>query len=179
MEKLSALYASSLFEIALEGGLVDDFLEQAILLREALQDPDCRRALLHPHISAAEKRDFLSKALAGVLHGDFMSFLFLVVEKNREGYLLPALTALIERIERHQGKAIATVLSAVEFDEKQTTELKELLSKKLNKNVEVILRVDPSVIGGPYINVDGYSVDRTIKSQLRYLTLHMKERCGA
>ena len=62
MEKLSALYASSLFDLALEGGLVDDYLEQAILLREALQDSECRRALLHPHISAAEKRTFFQKA---------------------------------------------------------------------------------------------------------------------
>jgi F-type H+-transporting ATPase subunit delta len=180
MAKLSALYASALFDLAMEGGdATDEYLKQAVLLRDSLMDDECMRVLLHPHISAAEKRKLFGKVFAGQINDDLFGFLYLVIEKNREAFLLPALVALIGMIERHQRKAKARILSAAALDEKQVTALREMLAGKLNKNVEVSPKVDPSLIGGPYIYVDGYYIDRTIKKRLHDLTAHMKERCGA
>ena len=179
MAKLSAIYASTLFDLALEGDAADEYLRQAILLRDTLRDDECMRVLLHPHIPAAEKRKLFGEPFAGHINEDLLGFLYLVIEKNREAFLLPALTALIDMIERHQRKARARVLSAAALDEKQIAALQEMLSEKLNKTVEVSQKTDPSVIGGPFIYVDGYYFDRTIKKQLHDLTVHMKERCGA
>jgi len=179
MERLSVLYASALFDLAMDQNCVDDFLSQSLLLREALEDTQCQRILVHPHISAAEKRELFSKAFGSYIHKDLLGFLFLVVEKNREPFLIPALTALIGIIERHNKIVTAKVLSAVEYDEKQAAALREMLSKKLNKNVNLSMKVDPSVIGGPYIFVDGYYIDWTVKKRLRDLTIYMKEGCSA
>jgi len=179
MAKLSAIYASTLFDLALEGNAADKYMKQAVLMRDALQNEECIRVLLHPHISAAEKRELFGSAFAGRIHENLLGFLYLVIDKNREAFLLPALSALITMIERHQGKVRARVLSATALAKKQVTALKEMLSGKLNKKIEMSQKVDPSVIGGPYIYVDGYYIDRTIKKQLHDLTVHMKERCGA
>jgi F-type H+-transporting ATPase subunit delta len=179
MERLSVLYASALFDLAMQANVIDDFLDQAELLRDALKDEECVRVLVHPHISAAQKRDFFIKSFGKHIHEDLLGFLFLVADKNREAFLIPALTSLIEMIERYKGKVTAEVISAADFDEKQTTAMKGLLSKKLGKNVEIALKVDPSVIGGPYIYVDGYYIDWTVKKRLSDLTVHMKEGCSA
>ena len=109
MERLSLLYASALFELALESGSTDGFLNQAALIRDTLEDTECQQILCHPHISAAEKHAFFSKAFAGHVHADLLGFLFLVAEKNREKYLLPALTLLIDMIDKHNGKVKAKV----------------------------------------------------------------------
>jgi len=175
MERLSVLYASALFDLAMEQNAVDDFLNQAILVRDSLQDEDCRRFLEHPHISAAEKHEFFRKGFAGQIHEDILGFLYLVADKSRIAYLLPALTTLIGVIERHKRKVTAKVLSAAPYDENQAEALRGMLSEKLDKHVELDLKVDPSVIGGPYIYVDGYYVDWTIKRRLRDLTFSMKE----
>jgi F-type H+-transporting ATPase subunit delta len=179
MERLSVLYASALFDLAIQKNLVDKFLDQAVLIRESLQDTKCLRILVHPHIPTAKKQEFFRKAFEGYIAKDLLGFLYLVTEKNRETFLLPALSALIDLIERYKGKVKSTVYFASAIDEKQQKEMKSILSRKLNKNVDIALKVDPSIIGGPYIYVDGYYIDWTVKTRLRDLTVHMKEGCGA
>ena len=179
MERLSVIYATALFDLALQHDAVDVFLSQAIFLRDSLNDDECQRVLNHPQISAAEKHDIFEKTFAGQIHDDLLGFLYLVADKNREAQLIPALTALIGIIERHNRKVTARVLSAAPYDKNQAESLREILSKKLDKFVELDMKVDPSVIGGPYIFVDGYYIDWTVKKRLRDLTIHMKEGCSA
>ena len=179
MERLSALYASALYKIALEKNAVDDFLAQAEFLRDVLKEPDCHRVLVHPQISANEKREFFKKTVGEHIHEDFLGFLYLVVDKNREAFLIPALEALISIIKRHNKIVTAKVMSAAAYDNEQAEELRAMLSKKLGKHVELSMKVDPALIGGPYIFVDGYYIDWTVKKRLRDLTVSMKEGCSA
>jgi len=175
MERLSVIYATALFDLAVQQDAVDEFLEQAIFLHDSLGDADCQRMLVHPQITAAEKHEFFRTAFEGKLHEDLLGLLYLVADKNREVYLLPALSELIGIIQRYKGKVTAKVLSASEYDEKKAGSLREILSAKLGKQVELDLKVDPSLIGGPYIFVDGYYIDWTVKKRLHDLTNSMKE----
>jgi len=179
MAELSALYASALFKLAAEGGAIDDVYKQALLVRDILQDADCRRILVHPHIANAAKRDFFGKIFEGRVRSDLFSLLLLVIDKNRETFFFPAVKALIGLIERHNRIASAHVLSAAELSGEQVQELKKILSYKLDKRVDVFVKVDPSIIGGPFINVDGYYIDRTIKTKLHDMAASMKVGCGA
>jgi len=179
MERLSILYASALFDLAIGHDALDEFLENALLLRDSLQDSECKRLLEHPHISAAEKHDLFKTAFGGRVHEDMLGFLFLAADKNREAFLLPALAELVEMIKRHKRIVTAKVLSATPLDDIQARELRVVLSEKLGKIVELSPKTDPSVIGGPYIFVDGYYIDWTVKKRLRDLTAYMKEGCGA
>ena len=179
MERLSVIYASALFDIAIKHNAVDEFLGQTTFLLDSLSDDEIYRVLVHPQISASDKREIFRKAFEGQIHNDLLGFLYLVVDKNREAYLIPALKALVELFQRHNKIVTAKVLSAAPFDEKQSETLREILSSKLDKQVEIDLKVDPSLIGGPYIFVDGYYIDWTVKKRLRDLTIHMKEGCSA
>jgi len=179
MERLSSLYASALFDLAIEHDAVDEFFADAVFLCEFMQDREFLHVLAHPHVPAAEKHDLFRSVFSGRIHDDLLGFMFLAADKNRETFLLPALTALIEMIKKHNRIVTAKVLSAEPFDDKQADELKAMLSEKLNKTVELSPKIDSSVIGGPYIFVDGYYIDWTVKKRLRDLTVHMKEGCGA
>ena len=61
---------------------------------------------------------------------------------------------------------VAQVISATELSETQVSALSELLSRKLNKEVEVSASTDPSLLGGLYIHVDGCVIDRSVKKQI-------------
>jgi len=178
MAKLSANYASAIFKLSVERGAAGEMYEQALFICDVLKDADCRRILVHPHISNAEKLSFFNDIFEGRVRGDLTAFLRLVIDKNRESHFLPAVRDLIGLIERFQGKTKANVLSAADLDEPQSAALKEILSKKLDKQVEIFVKVDPSLIGGPYINVDGYIIDRTIKNKLFDLTAVMNAGWG-
>jgi len=179
MERLSVLYASALLNLALERNAADEFYAQAILVRDTLQEKDVKRVLLHPQIPVSDKHKLFKTAFEGRVNDDMLGFLYLVAEKNREKYLLPALSQLIEDINRHNNKIKAKVHSAAPYDKKQAETLQVLLSDKLDKQVELDVKVDPSVIGGPYIYADGYYVDWTVKKRLRDMTRSMKEGCSA
>jgi len=179
MAELSALYANALFKLALEGGATDEIYGQAVYINGIFKDAECRKILVHPHISNMAKREFFSNVFEGRVHEDLFALLRLVIDKNREQFFIPAIRALIGLIERHQRKTTATVVSAAGLSAAQVASLKKILSEKLNKAVEISFKLDPSVIGGPFINVDGYYIDRTIKRKLLDLAANMKVGCGA
>jgi F-type H+-transporting ATPase subunit delta len=179
MEKISEVYASAVFDLAVGRGAVDECLEQTTLLRDTLEDAECLRVFVHTHVREAEKREMFVKPFVGKLGPELIGLVDLVIDKNREQYLPDALTALVTLIEQYQQKVVAKVTSAAPLDEKQIAGMSQVLSKKLGKNVEVDLTVEPSVIGGPYISVDGRYIDRTLKKRLHDLASNMKEGCGA
>jgi len=179
MERLAVLYATALFDIAKEKSLFDDFLEQAQLVHTSLQDEACQKMLAHPHIPAKEKQKFFKKAFGTNISEDLLGLLFLAADKNREKYILPALEELSEMIRQHKNIVKAEIFSATALNKTQTEKLKKILESKLNKTVEMEFKIDSSLIGGPYIFVDGYYIDWTIKKKIYDLTVHMKEGCSA
>ena len=174
MAELSARYAAALFDLAMESGASGEYLEQAVFLREALSGAECKGILSHPNITAEQKREFLRGAFDGNIHDGLLGFLYLATAKNRERFIIPALTAFISAMEDQLKRATANVTSAVALSPDQISALRQALSSKLNKQVDVSLKVDPSLIGGMYIHVDGYFIDRTIKNQLRDMKVNLK-----
>ena len=175
MERLNALYATALFDLAMERNDIDESLLQAIYLRDSLKTTDIMRVLLHPQISRNEKQNLLADALSGHIHDDLLSFLNLAIEKNRQAFIVSILDAYIALIEKHKNIVTAKVISATDIDENQATELRDILSEKLNKKITLSVSVDPSVVAGPYIYVDGHYLDWTLKTRLRELKVYMKE----
>ena len=174
MAQLSAIYATALFDLASESGVTHEYLEQAIFLRDVLGSADVQAVILHPQISAREKTGFLQGALSGHIRDDLMGFLRLVIDKNRESFLLPALALFIERLKASEKKTTAYITAVTELDEEQAETLIGVLSRKLSKEVELEVTVDPSVIGGFSVYVDGYLIDRTVKKQLQDMKTSVK-----
>jgi len=73
------------------------------------------------------------------------------------------------------GSTAAQVVSAVPLREDQLSALRELLNKKLDKTVTLSPRVDPALLGGLWIYVDGHVIDRSLKKQLRDITESIKK----
>jgi len=190
MAELSAVYASALFDMFMEnmdkeaeskaaGEYVNNYMEHAVFMRDLLKDTECHKILVHPHISAVKKREFFESALSGQVISDFTGLLYLAITKNRGAFLVPAFNELIKLIEKYQRKARAKVISATELSDEQISSLTAMLSRKLDKTVEVTPTVDPTVIGGIYIYVDGFFIDRTVKTLLRDMKSSIIEGGGS
>ena len=167
MADLGIRYATALFEISQEGGMLSDYLEQAQLVRDNIESEESQRVLTHPRISSDEKFAFLENAFGKNIHQDLLGFMRLVISKNREAYLLPALNKLVDMIKEYKRQTTAKVVSAVPLTDAQVMQLTSTLANKLGKQVDVTVMVDPSVIAGISIHVDGYFLDRTVKTMLK------------
>ena len=176
MAELKERYAEALFELFLESGKQEEHRTQAVFVRDVLTDPECDAFLRHPHISSEEKRAFVKKIFDDKISSYLMGFLFLAVEKRREAVIVPSLSEYIDKIDRYWGKMTATVVSAVDLDEKQIASLQALLNKKLDKQVEIVTITDPSLIGGFYIQMSEYIIDCTVRTHLHKIKEHLKKK---
>ncbi len=174
MAKLEDRYANALLELSEENITLEEDLHQAILVRDTLKSEDVHGFLVHPHIPDAAKEEFFRNVFAGKLSERLLGFLHLMVRKNRESLILPALTEYIDRANRRLGKIEAKVVSAVALTEQQRESIHTVLSKKTGMQVELKAEVDPDVLGGFYILINGRIFDRTVRSDLHMMRDRLK-----
>ena len=167
MAEVSTRYGVALYDLVMERGDLEACLNQAIMVRDALLKPECRRVMAHPHIPAEEKRALLQSLFSGELNDLIMGFVSLLIARNRADALASSLTEFIGLANRAMGRVDARVISAVPLDDMQVLAVQRLLSEKLGKEAELSLEVDPALVGGFSIYVDGHCVDGTVKRRLR------------
>jgi len=172
MANLGVRYATALFDLAVENGQMGTIMEQAQFLCDTFEGEEgALRILTHPLVSAGDKDAFVDRVYGTIIHQDLIGFMKLAIAKNREAFLLSALTKLIEMIKLHMHQITARVVSAVPLNDAQITKISQVLSSKLGKRVEIDLIIDPSKIAGLSVHVDGYFLDRTATTMLK----NMKE----
>lgn len=180
MAELKNRYANALFELSLENGVLEENVAQGSKLIEVLREQEIVNFLIHPHIPDTAKKELLktiqNKLFLNKYSVDINNFFNLTITKSREALIVPALSTFVEMGERYGGKTTATIVSAVALTEKQLDELREMLVDKLKKQVEIITKVNPNLLGGFYIQVDGYIIDRSLRTKLK--TLKDKLRRG-
>jgi len=166
MAGVSRRYGRALYNLAKERGTLDVCLGQAAIVRETLDSPECRSVLQHPHISREEKHAFIQSVFSHGLEEPLQDFLLLLITRGRAAIVSDALAEFIELGMHWRGEVEAYVVSAVPLREEQVSALREALVKKTGKQVEMIPEVDPALIGGFCIAVDGHCIDRSVKKRL-------------
>ncbi len=167
---ISVRYAAALFDLALEKDCIDKYSDEIKLVRDAVtDDSEILKILNHPQISSDKKLNILTSAFKDKVSADIMGLIDIVFRKNRETELADILNKFLDMAEKHKGIVYACVESAVPLKGSAMDEIKEKLSKKLNKQVIVKAKVDPQLIGGIKISVEGHVIDSTIKTQLSSL----------
>lgn len=174
MAKLKDRYANALFELSQEKGTLEEELEQAVFVKDALKGDDVRLFLNHPHIPNSEKEQVLKNVFSDKISKDLMGFLYLAVKKSRESLIIPVLDEYIDRINKRFGKIDAKIVSAKKLTEKQIESIYKVLLRQTDMQIQIQATVDPDVIGGFYVLVDGCIFDGTVRSKLSTMTEHLK-----
>jgi len=167
MAEINRLYGKALYDLAEEYGNLEACLDQAVLVRDTLKLPESQQILSNPLISKKSKFEFLKEAFLDALEDPFGSFLELLISKNREEILVPSLTEFLRMGDRFRGVVEAHVVSAVKLRPEQVSALHDVLRRKLEKTVDMTVTVDPALIGGFYLNVDGHTVDSSVRRRLQ------------
>ncbi len=178
MATIRERYVGALLDISAEKGSFEKDLEQAIIIRDAIDDPDIQSFLLHPKVSDEAKQQLFHKAFSENLSDYLMEVLFHMVRKKRGSLILPALDEYIDLANRRLGKIEAKVVSAKELSEEQKEAIRRILAKKLQMQVELKATVDPEVIGGFYVVAGGLIFDRTVRSELNNMKESLKRGVG-
>ncbi len=164
---ISGRYAEALFQLAVEQNCVDKYSDEVKLVYDTLTgDSEILRVLNHPQIGSDKKLNILNTAFKDSVDTDILAFLSIVFKKNRENELTDILNTFLNKVLDYKGIVTAVVESAAPLKESKLNEIKEKLSSKLNKQVEIEAKVVPELIGGLKIAVCGHIIDNTVKSRL-------------
>jgi len=164
---VSKTYAKAFFELALETDSISIYEREALLVIEALRSDEAFvKVLNHPEISETRKITMISNVFEGQISEPFMGLFKLIINKRRETYLFSILEDFLDRVLEHKGMATVEVVSAVELTEEQLTNIKNKLSENLKKQIVLEVRVDPSIIAGLKVIVDGHVIDGSAKTQM-------------
>ncbi len=169
MAKISDRYAIALFKISEEKASLEEDLEQAILIRDSLRNKDVQAFLLHPSISNSAKKQIFKNTFSDKASKHMIGFLNLMVNKNRESSIVSALTKYIELVDRYFGRIEARVVSAKPLTEEQNETISNILLKKTDMQIKINTAIDPDVMGGFYILVEGSIFDSTVRTRINRL----------
>lgn len=174
MAKLETRYGDALLDLAEESGTLELELEQAILVRDILKDNEILSYLTHPHVPDTDKHTLIDKGLQIDLADNLRGLLHLMIRKSRETLIVSTLDTFITEANRRMGRIEARVVSATELDEDGIEAIRRVLEKQSGCQVTIHASVDPDVIGGFYILIEGYVYDATIRSELNQIRERLK-----
>lgn len=167
-------YALAFFEVAKEDNTLDDVKESFDVFVKILKsENDFERVLISPKIKIDEKKDLIKKTFCNCSE-DFIFFLFIVLDNGRMDKIFNIYEEFIYLYNEENNIKLVDILSAELLSDAEKMKLLNSL-KKHYSNYEVVIRnkIDPKVIGGYHILVNGLSLDLSIKRKIDDLEKHI------
>jgi len=128
-----------------------------------------RSSLEDQRIPAARRQQIVEDLLDGKASPVTSSLVSLVVANGRVRELGGIVDRLVALSASRTNRQIAEVRSAVELDDDQKRRLAEALKVSTGLDVEVVVVVDPSVMGGLVTQIGDTVIDGSVRSRLTQL----------
>lgn len=167
MTELAREYGEGLYALAEEEGLEDGLLtELETLLGCFGENPDFLRLLGNMSLSKEERLDIADKALRGQVHPYVLSFLKLLCERGA-AYAFPGCAEAYRLLYNKQhGIVEAHVTTSIPLTEEQRARMTEKLRAMSGKQVTLVERIDPSIMGGVVLEMEGKRYDNSVTARL-------------
>jgi F-type H+-transporting ATPase subunit delta len=174
---LAGRYAAALLELALEAGTVDSVLADLKRFDALLDESADLMRLVRSRVFTA---DVQSKAIANILDkaeikGLAAQFLMVVTSNRRLFAVRDIIKAYAALVARHRGEVTAYVTVAEPLSDAHRDEVRNTLNAVTGKDVQVDVKVDPSIIGGLVVKLGSRMVDSSLRTKLNALRHAMKE----
>ena len=167
-------YGTALVEAAREVGKENQMREEAQAVVQLIEDePDLHQYINYPGVSADEKKEVLKNIFEGRICEELLNFLYILVDKRRTmnfGRIIKVYKSLVER---EEGVSYGTVYSVVKLSDERMAELEEQTSKLLQMNVKLENELDPSLLAGFKILVEGKIIDASYRKKFDELASQM------
>lgn len=166
--KASRRYARALFLLAEERELLDPVQQDLQQLAALLQaSPDLVRIITHPLLPTPRRQAALDALFQDKLQPLTRTFLALLDEKGRLKHLTDICEAYARLFRDRRGIEQAEITSATEMESGQLEQIRGRLETRFGKTVELLARVDASLIGGFRIRVRDTVIDYSLATRLR------------
>ena len=177
LNSVTTPYAEAFLQVVKENSQTEEIVSEVKQLLELLNDaPELENALQSPLLETEAKKNIILSIFAEKIDTSLLNFLKLLSDRQRIGILASILNRFLEIYREDSNIALATVTSAVEL----TDEQKRLITNKIisiagTEKLELVTKVDKSLIGGFVASVGSKVIDASLASQIRKLGLSLSK----
>lgn len=146
------------------------------LSREISGNQELTSVLLTPIYPRSERKAVMNELAARLgTSAEVRAVADILVDQNR-ATLLPALRdALRELVDAEAGRVEARVTSARPLTAAAQEQLRRAISRRVNREVTLVIDVDPTLIGGIVARIGDLLLDGSIRTQLETLGANLRK----
>jgi F-type H+-transporting ATPase subunit delta len=164
---LAKEYGEGLYELARDEHVLEELHGELTDISALLKaQPDFIRLLCSRAIERDKRLRVVDETFRDEAHIFIVNYMKLLVEKERFDCFLESAEWFHQRYNEDFGIVEACVTSAMPLSDNETEALRQKLQQMSKKKVHLITRVDPSVIGGVRVEMEGKRYDNTIQNKL-------------
>lgn len=173
MLEIAQNYASALLSLAIDENKVVDYQKEVKELRKIIKDNDDFLLLLDSRFLSVEERMHNVELILKGFSLDVINFIKIIVKQNRVNYLKDILDGFNSLANENQDIVEGLIYSAFPLDESTLLKIKNKISQIENHEVDLISKIDPSLIGGVKVVINSHVYDGSIKNQLEKMQINL------
>lgn len=168
-------YAQAAFAVASEENELQQWSELLHLLGRIVSDPDMIKLIKNPELEREKLADFIFDICADYLSDTRRNFIIVLAEPGRL-LVAPEIHALFENLRGEaEGIVDVKVTSAYQLEDDQQQKIRQMMSSRLGKDVNISSETDDTLIGGVVIRAGDSVIDASIKGRLKQLSQYFAE----
>ena len=163
-------YAQAAFNLAQAAADLKIWSDMLQLMVIVAEEPGMKGLIGNPSVKREQLVELIIDICADNLNEAGKNFLRVLAENKRLNVLVE-IAALYERQRAEAEKSVdAQVVSAFTLSEAQLAQFAEALKKRLGRNVNLVAKLDESIIGGAIVQAGDLVIDGSITGQLDKLS---------
>ena len=173
MLEIAQNYAEALLSIAIDDNKVIDYQKEVKELKKIIIDNPDFTLLLDSRFLTMEERMHNAETILNGFSPDVINFIKIIIKHNRIKYLEDILNAFNSLCNGNQDIVEGLIYSAFPLTESTLLKIKDKISQIENHEVDLIPKIDPSLIGGVKVVINSHVYDGSIKNQLEKMQIDL------
>ena len=167
MSERESLYASCLYDAALESSCVKEVYDDLVLIKGLFEEFDEYPSVLSSYeIPLDERERLLDEAFGKNVHVYTLNFLKLLAKKRIVGIFARCAELYEKRFFKDNNIKRAKVVTAVALDEDKRKRIVEKIEESTGGKIISEFEVDLTLLGGMVIETDFSSIDASVRTKL-------------
>lgn len=168
--KISVRYAKALFDFASEHNLIEEVSEDMHLIENTYTtSPDFAIAMKSPIIRPDKKIKIFTEIFQNKIHEVSLTYLNIIFKKGRELYIHDIVFQFIKLYKIHHNIKEVVIITPTKLTDSLKIKIIELLKQQLHASVELIERIDSTLLGGMILKVEDQLIDTSISGKIKRL----------
>ena len=160
-------YAVALFNVAKNENIAEQVNGDITSFARVYEtEAGFRNFLMSPMVLTDDKKELVHKVIGERASGLFVKFVMLLIDKSRLSAIRDIADGYTFLYEQEQGIVEISAVTAIPLDHDLQLKTRQILESHMKKQVRLVSKTDPSIIGGMILFAEDKIIDGSIRYQL-------------